>query len=366
MTTVSATDTELQKPLNAVLEQTLLRNAKARAPYFIGTQPGVLQTQRGSATIKWRRINTTADPDGTGIGPSVTPLSELTTTASFMMGRTAATAAFKDYTATVAKYGQFYILNEEVDLFSGWSTQDDKLMETLGIAAGRSLNQLQRNVGEDNATARFAGGVASDGAVVTGIATGDLDNVILALNTNSAITFTPMTTGSQNIGTSPILPAYWGLCHSHVAADVSKLSGFTSIEKYAGQVETVMGEFGTYSLAGQAVRFLQTEDASIDLNSGGATGSTGLRGSTNVDLYTILIYGMDAIGSVGLRQQMTTQPYMAGDSMPVIEFITHERGSGGISDPFNEIMTMAYKFWHAGAVLNANWARAIRCGSVSR
>lgn len=364
--TVSATDVELQKPLNAVLEQSFLRNAKARAPYFIGTAPGVIQTQGGSATIKWRRINTSADPGGTGPAPSITALAELTTTATFMMGRDSVTAAFTDVTATVAKYGQFYILNEETDLFTGWSTQTEKLMETLGIVAGRSLNQLQRNVGEDNATARFGGAVASDGAVVTSIATGDLDNVILALDTNSALTFTPMTSGSTNIGTVPILPAYWAICHPHVAADVSKVSGFTGVEKYNSQVAIAQSEFGTYSLAGQAVRFLKSEDASIDAGAGGTTGATGLRGATDIDLYTILVYGMDAIGSVGLREQQTTSAFMAGDAVPVIEFIVHEKGSSGVSDPFDEVMTMAYKFWHTGAVLNANWARAIRVGSVDR
>ena len=75
---------------------------------------------------------------------------------------------------------------------------------------------------------------------------------------------------------------------------------------------------------------------------------------------------MDAIGSVGLRQQQTTAPFMAGDEVPVIEFIVHEKGSSGVADPFNEVMTMAYKFWHAGAILNANWARAIRTGSTDR
>lgn len=363
--TVSATDVELQKPINAIMEQTLLRNAKARAPYFMGTQPGTLIRHGGSATIKWRRINTTADPGATGPGPSTTALAELTATSTYMQGRDSVTAAFTDITATVAKYGQFYILNEEVDIFN-FNGQTDKLMETLGIVAGRSLNQLQRNIGENNATERFAGGVASEGAVVTSVVAGDLDNVIITLNVNSALTFAPMTTGSTAIGTQPILPAYWGLCHPHVAADISKLSGFKSVETYAGQVETGPFEFGTYGLAGQSVRFMQTEDASVTSGGGGATGSTGLRGATNIDTYSILIYGMDAIGSVGLGQQQTVGPFMAGDPLPVIEMIVHDRGTGGVADPFNEISTMAYKFWHTGAVLNSNWVRSLVVGSVDR
>ena len=45
--TISATDTELPKPLNAVFQQTLLRNAQVRAPYFSGTVPGELVKHRG-------------------------------------------------------------------------------------------------------------------------------------------------------------------------------------------------------------------------------------------------------------------------------------------------------------------------------
>lgn len=357
MSTISATDTELQKPINAIFQNTFLRNAKARAPYFMGTQPGTLVQNGNTSTIKWRRIE--------NLTPTTTALAELTGTASYMQGRTASVASFTDVTATVAKYGQFYILNEEVDLFNA-SGQTNKLMETLGISAGRSLNMLQRNIGEDNATLRYGGGVASDGAVVTAIAAADLQNVILTLNTNSATTFSPMTTGSQNIGTTPTLPAYWGICHPHVAADIAQLTGFKSVETYAGQVATAMGEFGSYSLAGQNVRFVQTEDASIDLNAGG-NASAGLRGgASTIDLYTVLIYGQDAIGSVGFRQQQTVGAYMAGDPLPVVDIIVKGLGSGGTSDPFDEIQTLAWKAWHTGAILNANWVRGVRVGSVVR
>lgn len=347
--------TDLQKPVNVIMQQTLLRNAKARCPYFAGTVPGLLEQSRGSATIKWRRIE--------NITPSTTALGESTGTAAFMLGRDATTPTFTDYVATVAKYGQFYILNEEVDLFN-FNGQTDKLMETLGISAGRSLNMLQRNVVEDNATMIRVGGAASDGAIDEAINANAIKEAILAINVNSGSTFTPMTTGSTNISTAPILPAYLGICHPHVAADIAALQGFQSVERYAGQVETYPFEFGMYSLAGQAVRFVQTEDASIDTDSGAAIGSTGLRGGSAVNLYSVAIYGSDAIGSVGLNQQQTVGMYEAGDPLPVIDMIVHQRGSGGVADPYNEISTMAWKAWHAGKILNANWARVVRCGAT--
>lgn len=355
--TISATDVELQKPVNVIFQQTLLRNAQARCPYFAGTVPGQINQNGGSATIKWRRVE--------NITPTTTALSELTGTASYMQGRDSTAASFTDYTATVAKYGQFYILNEEVDLFN-FNGQTDKLVQTLGISAGRSLNQLQRNVVDDNATLVRAGGAASDGAITSKVTAASVRAIINTLNRNSATTFTPMSTGSTNIGTIPILPAYWGICHPDVAEDISQLSGFTSVEKYAGQVQTAMGEFGIFSAAGQAVRFIMTEDGTIDANAGGAVGSTGLRstGGTSIDLYTTAIYGMDAVGSVGLGKQYTDGVFRAGDSLGPVSLISKGLGSGGTSDPYDEIQTLAWKAWHAGKILNANWVRAIRSGAT--
>jgi N4-gp56 family major capsid protein len=355
--TISATDTELRKPVNVMFQQQLLRNARQRAPYFAGTVKGSIQKNGGTATVKWRRIE--------NITPTTTALAELTGVASYGQGRTATPASFTDVVATVSKYGQYYILNEEADVFN-FNGQTAKLVETLSISAGRSLNQLQRNVGEDNATLVRVGNVASDGLVGLAINLASIRKVVNTLDKNSAMTFTPMSTGSANTGTTPVLPAFWGLTHPDVAVDIAGLTGFKSVETYAGQVDTVMGEFGTITVAGQAVRFISSEDAGRDPSAGAPTGTTGLNfTSSNVDLYTTLIYGQDAIGSVGLGQEHTDGIYRAGDSQSAVELIVKGLGSGGTSDPYNEVMTLAWKAWHAGAILNPAWVRGIRSGATA-
>lgn len=355
--TITATDTELQKPVNVAMSQTFLRRAKQLLPYFVGSMPGQLNRQEGTSTIKWRRIEQET--------PTTTALTELTGTAAYMQGRDADVPSFTDVTATVAKYGQFYIVNEEVDLYNPAGTGTE-LVAVLGESAGRSLNQLQRNILEDSATQRYAGNVASDGVVTAAVVAADLQRVTNELWVNSARTFGAMTMGSQNIGTAPILSSYWAICHPHVAHDVAGITGFQSVEKYAGQVRTAPGEFGYYARAGRGVRFIASEDASIDSGSGASgAGSADLRNtSDNADLYTICVFGMDAFGSVGLGQSMTDGIFEAGDDTGDWEIIIHQKGSGGTSDPFNEISTIAWKSFHAGAVLNANWSRAIRVAAT--
>jgi N4-gp56 family major capsid protein len=356
--TISATDVELQKPVNVIFEQTFLRRAQQVCPYFAGTQPGQINKMAGTSTIKWRRIEQET--------PSTTALSELTTTSSWMQGRDSDTPTFTDVTATIAKYGQFYIVNEEVDLYSP-NQQADELVEVLGESAGRSLNQLQRNVAEDNSTQRFANNVASTGAVKAIITAGILNRVINELARGSARTFYPMTMGSENIGTAPILPSYWGICHPDVAVDIAGITGFTSVEKYAGQTATVTGEFGYYGIAGRGVRFVMSEDSSIDANAGAALSGADIRstGGSVADIYTTVIYGQNAYGSVGLGKRHTDGVYRAGENKGSFEMIYHAAGSAGAGDPFNEIRTLAWKAFHAGAVLDSNWSRAIRTAATN-
>ena len=71
--TISATDSEVPKPVNVAFEQTLLRTARPLAVYFIGSQPGELALHKGTATIGWRRFNTSAD-NASGIAPTTTAL----------------------------------------------------------------------------------------------------------------------------------------------------------------------------------------------------------------------------------------------------------------------------------------------------
>jgi hypothetical protein len=56
---------------------------------------------------------------------------------------------------------------------------------------------------------------------------------------------------------------------------------------------------------------------------------------------------------------------MAGDNTGGWEMISAPKGSGGTSDPFNEIHTLAWKAFYAGAVLNANWSRALRVAATN-
>ena len=364
--TVSATNSEVGFTVNVVYQQRLLRNARPLAPYFLGTAPGSLNRLGGTNVISWRRYNTSMD-NASGIAPDTGALAELTGAASYMQARTPSTVNFSEVTATMSKYGQYYILSEEVDLFVV-NVTGAGIVDTLAISAGRTLNQLQRNVAEDNLTELQVGGAASDGAQLAVITLNAIKTAVIALNVNAAMPFTPLSGGSDNVGSSPILPAFWLLTHPHVADDIAGIANFVGVQGYVSHTATISGEFGMIPAAGFAVRCVQSPDATVDADLGLAGATTaGVRGVTKADLYSTVIYGRECIGSVGLGQSHTDGIYRAGDENGMFEIISKGAATSrksGTSDPFDEVTTIAWKAFHTGAILNSNWGRSIRSAAT--
>jgi len=356
--TINATDVELERPVNTIFQQTLLRNAKSRCLHFLGSSAASVNENMGTTTATWRRITI-----GTNARAALT---EQTTTAAYMGGRSASALAFAAPTATALKYGNFVILNEEVELYN-YNGQSDKIVEILGIDGGDYLDSLQASFISDNGNTIFAAGAASEGAVVSKVTLNSVKNAVVTLDKNKALTFTPMTTGSQNFGTTQLMPGFIGICHPDVAPDIAALAGFKPAETYAGQVSLFMGEFGSITVAGRTVRFCSGHNADINADSGGLTGTTGLISTTgtNIDTYTTVIMGRDAWGSLGFGASLPDGSFTAGDEQSAIKLITQGLGSGGTSDPFREISTVAYKFWWAAVELNEDWSRIIVSGASS-
>ncbi len=353
MAAAITTTTTIGNPVNFIFQERFLRVANLLATYLMGTVAGELIQHGGSFTAKWRRYEQ--------LPPSTSSLSEKTGAPSYPL-RTPVTSSVTDPTKAVSKYGQFYLLNEEVELVEP-SAQSNELADRLGEAAGRSINRLMRNELEDNSTQVRAGGKTADSAIVSKVTRNGLRAVVRALANNSGRMFQPMTLGDNAFNTSPILAAFWLFCHEDVRPDIEDLAGFVSVAAYGGQTETANGEFGS---AGR-VRCIATEEASVGANNGGAVGSTGLRttGGASIDLYDTIVIGQDAVGSLGFGNTPTNSQFMADNKLTQVEFINHARGSAGVADPLAELRSIGYKFWFAAKTLNGNWSRRFTSGATN-
>ena len=351
---VSNLTSTVQAPINFVYMKGLLSAARKRLPYFSGTLPGNLEKSGGSMSVKWRRIENltatkTAISEHTENGP-----------AAFGLGRGTVKPAVTDVTTAIAKYGQGILLTEEVDLFN-ISPITAALMDTLGANAGESLNLLQADVFKAGTTIVYTGGVANKSAVAQEIKLNDIKRAVMTLNRNSSMKFDGEGHGSTNYNSQPIRASYLGICHTDVEEDVRGLTGFIGVEQYGGYTSTYPNEFGAVG----GVRWLSTEIAPVEtdtsLTSASASGvstyfhNEGGTGKSNV--YWSVIYGKEAVGSVGLGQNYGTDiTEMYNPKKPqAVEVIYHRPGSSGIADIFNEVGSLSWKAWWGGKALNGLW-----------
>lgn len=332
----------------------LLQAARKKLPYFNGTLPGELIKMGGSSAVKWERIN--------NLAAVTTALGEIQGNSSFLFGRSLVTPTYSSVTATAAKYGNAIQVTEEVDLFNV-NTRAARLLDTLGANAGESLNTIAKAEYDNFTTnvrycANQAGGATSSSkSYVTSKMTAlDIQFAVNKLNLAAAMPFTPMATGSRNIGTNPIRAAYYGICHVDVEEDIRRLANtaFVAVETYGGYTETMPFEFGHAF----GVRWCSTQVATINLSAGKKT-ATGYRGSTNIlnDVYTSYIYGREAIGTVGLGNMHASNSYEMYNPKypPAVSVIYKPAGSAGAGDPYDEVSSLAWKTWFVAKILNQTW-----------
>lgn len=350
-------------PINVQFQMALLQVAQAQCPYFAGVSPAVVQSRRGTElTAKWRRVR--------NFTPATTPLSELTGAESYPL-RTAQQLTIEDLTATLSKYGAFILLTEEVDL-ENFTEMNAGYAKALGIQAGRTLNQLQRNEMEDNTTIYRSNAAAADANIETAFLQTDLQYVVNWINRNDGVFFTDQTFGSQNIDTHPVEPAYKGVCHPDVEEDIRDFTNFVPVAEYGAHTRLERFEFGKTG----RVRWVTSSDSSIDVGAGARVSGQGLRGDgtteDNINVYNTVIYAQDAYGSVGLDTRHIRETYMAGDELPGIMVVNRASGVQNTADPLDEVRTMGWKTWHAAKVLSelttldeTKWALVVRSGATS-
>lgn len=342
--TATTLTSNLTAPVNFVLMKGLLKAARKTCPYFNGSLPGQLEKKGGSASVKWRRIE--------NLATATTALGEKTGTLAFGMGRDSVQPTITDITVAMSKYGNLIYSTEEVDLYNV-NSNSTALMETLGANAGESLNILMRDVMDTGASVvvRRAASAAADTTIVLSITVADIKYCVNQLNRNSAMRFFSEANGSVKIGTSPVRSSYYGVTHVDVEEDIRSLTGFIPVEQYGGYTATEVGEFG--ALGG--VRWTSTEIAPVSTSSATTTAS-GYRGAsaTANDIYRTFIYGKEAVGSVGLGENLPTKVYKMYDRVPAISLM-YSKPVVGVADPYGEISVLSWKAFFAGKVLNTNW-----------
>lgn len=306
-----------------------------RGTYALIHQVPVMQktlAQRSGKTMIWRRYDAFA--------LATTALSEGQNPAGKSKTKT-------DVSATIAPYGDFV---EDSDMVI--STQPDpqttENVELLGQQRGETFDELYRDLYATATNIVYANGTSTV-TVSEIVDKNDLDRIYRTVRNNKAKTFTPMVMASQNVGTGPIMPAYWGLCHEDVAFDLRHVADFKLVSEYAGQSGVIAGEFGADK---NGIRFLSSPNG---YKLAGATGvtiaATDIKNTGGfADIYSLFVVGQNAVAGVNLA---------SGNG----GVIRKPLGSGGTSDPLNMRATVGWKQYDARAVLNQAFFAELQCGA---
>jgi len=261
---------------------------------------------------------------------NTTPLSEGVTPTGKKLTTT-------DIYALVKQYGDFITVSDWVSM-----TGLDPILveggEILGEQMGESVDTLDRDVFIAGTNVRYANAVAGRTTVATAVSVADIKSVIRTLEGANAKKIRSMVMAGAKIATRPLPPAFYGITHTSCRQDYEALSGFTKVEEYASQKDVMEEEIGNWG----NLRVLVTTNAKIWLAGGVVVASaTDLvaADSTNIDVYSTLVFAANAVGTVPLQQGS-------------VKNIIKKMGSAGTEDPLDQRATSGWKVARTAKILN--------------
>lgn len=273
--------------------------------------------------VKWRRfvpfeINTTALVEG------VTPAPNM--------------LQYEDLTSVIAQYGAWVTFTDVIQ-----DTHEDPNLQKITMGLGEQAAAIKEAiiynelVGGTNVI--YTGTATSRATVDTPIAEDELIAAQRFLKANKAKPITRMLKAGTNVATEPVAPAYLAFGHTNLEPDFRALNEFVPREKYSQYNVVSDYEIGKF----QDIRVILTPQNDPFWGAGSGT-TTGVlsRDGDNVDVYPILVIGMDAYGVVPLRGM---------DSVSVIV----KNPTATYEDPLAQRGFASWKMWYAAVRLNEEW-----------
>jgi len=305
----NTTTTEVSHAVNNYYQRTMLMRA---IPVFVHTRFGRVYDipQGNTQTIKFRRY--------TNLTAATTALTEGVTPNGSQL-------AVTDITSVVGQYGDFVTLTDVLQ----WATLDPLLIETsnlLGDQVSDSLDQICRNVIVAGSTVQYAGTATTRATVAAGMILNydEAREAVRTLKGNNAKQFTRAILPGGGFGSSPVPSSYWGICSHNTVYDLKADPSFVPVEEYSSQMGVVAEEVGKLD----EIRFVQTTNAKTF--------------SSTVTVHATLVIAQEAYAITRI----------SGKS---VEMITKPLGSGGTTDPLNQISTMGWKAIFVAKILNDNF-----------
>ena len=244
-----------------------------------------------------------------------------------------------DVTATLTEYGALYSYSNKV----GELYEDDIPAEMIRQVADRiALTREMVRFGALKAgTTVVYGGAGTSAATVNGaVGASKLRSAKRTLEKAHAEMVTDILAPSPNFGTSSIEAAFLCFAHTDMESDIRDLPKFVPVADYGSRKTVHAREIGSW----ENFRFILSPELTFWSDTGATAAGTGLKTSgTKVDVYPLIITGMDAWGTVALRGLDSIDP-------------THlPYGDKQKGDPLGQRGYVGARTWFDCTVLNQGW-----------
>ena len=251
-------------------------------------QKRVLPEKMGDTIVfrRYARLPTVPIPLVDGISPPGSPLS------------------VTDLKARVSFYGNFCTITNQVQL-----TVEDRVLNESSRLLAQNLAQTMDEIARDclastSSVLQCSHGV--NGNTPAELTKQDLDSVVLTLLGNNGEMISEVVPGTNQFGTTPIKPAFWGYIDTALLDDLESVTNFVAASNYPGNQNVVLdAEWG----ATGHIRWCYTSVGSVT--------------AATVPVYNNFIVAKEAYAVVNLRSESG-------------EFYIKPLGSAGSSDPLNQ------------------------------
>lgn len=248
-------------------------------------------------------------------------------------------------TATLKEYAALYSYNNHVAELH----PDDIPEEEKNQAADRIMlvREMVRYGELKSGSTVYYSGTAQSRAAVNDHATPNLLRLVKrGLENLHAKNVTEILAPSPNIGTSSVEASYLVFCHSDCESDLRDMTGFVTVANYGSRKPIHEREIGTW----ESFRFITSPELTYYPGAGSATLNGMKATGSNVDVYPMIITGMNAWGQAALRGLNSIQP----SHVPI--------NAQSKADPLNQRGYIGIRTYFDCTILNDGWMARLEVG----
>jgi len=252
------------------------------------------------------------------------------------------TIDYTDVSVTLDQYAVLFKYSSKSELM-----YEDNIPEDMCKLTGETLGEVAELVAyggiKAGSSVIYANGSAR-ASVNTTITLQKLRSAARSMEKNRAHLVTSTIKPGPNFGTSSVEPGYVVFHHSDCNSDIRDLPGFTKRVDYGSAIKAVHPrEIGSC----EEFRFVSSPLFAPYLAGGASSTNTGMvsAGTSNCDVYPMIIMGDEAFGHVSLK----------GHGQTSISPTIIRAGDKNHANPSGMFGYVGADFWYASARLNENW-----------